>query len=183
MEIKEFVEAYKAKKFMNTKDDIKKELEVIEYLSSADKIRLVKEVIDFSVEYDRGFIKFDSYKKYLSFLFAMVEAHTDLRFSDNWDDKIQEYDELCESELLDAIIDAFRKDYEKSLGMLNMMCGDILADNSIEASVAKVAQSISENLDILTTTLTDKIESVDIEKIIPKDLDLDKLTGLLSKFK
>jgi hypothetical protein len=183
MEIREFIEAYKAKKFMNTKDDIEKELEVIKYLPSADKIRLVKKIIDFCVEYDRGFVKFDSYKKRLSFLFEIIEAHTNLRFADNWADKMLEYDVSCENDLIDTIIHTFKKDYDASLELLDMMGNNMLMDNSIEASVAKVAQSVSENLDILTGALVDKIEGIDVEKIIPKDLDLDKLVGLLSKFK
>ena len=153
------------------------------YISSAEKEHIAKESIDLSVEYDRGFIKFDSYKKHLSFLFCVIEAHTDLCFEDNWADKMREYDVLCETELLDAIIDTFRKDYEASLDVLNMMCDDMLADNSIEASVAKLATSVSENLDVFVGALSDKIEDLDIEKIIPKDLDLNKLQGLLNNFK
>lgn len=156
---------------------------VKKYVSSADKIRLAKSVMDASVEYDRGFIKFDSYKKHLSFLFGVIEAHTDLRFTDDWADKMQEFDTLCENALLDAIIDTFRKDYETSLEILNMMCNDMLTDNSIEASMAKVSQSIAENLDVFIGALSDKLKDFDIEKIIPKNLDLNKLQGLLNKIK
>jgi hypothetical protein len=85
--------------------------------------------------------------------------------------------------LIDTIIDTFRKDYEASLEVLNMMCNDMLADNSIEASVARLSQSVSDNLDVVVGTLADKIEDFDIKKIIPKDLDLNKLMELLSKIK
>jgi hypothetical protein len=153
------------------------------YIPSVKKIRIAKEAMDASVEYDRGFIKFDSYKKNLVFTFAMIEAHTDLRFSADWTDKIQEYDMLCENDLLDAIVCTFKKDYDASLEILDMMCNDLLTDNSIEASVAKLAQSVSENLDMFVGTLSDKLENFDIKKIIPKDLDLNKLQGLLNKFK
>lgn len=152
-------------------------------ISSVEKIRIAKEVMDASVEYDRGFIKFDSYKKYLAFTFAIIESHTDLSFADNWADKMQEYDMLCDNDLLDVIICEFRADYDASLEILNMMCNDLLADNSIEASVAKLAQSVSENLDVFVGMLSDKLEKLDIEKIIPKDLDLNKLKGLLNKVK
>lgn len=153
------------------------------YIPSAQKIRIAKEVMDASVEYDRGFIKFDSYKKNLVFTFAIIEAHTDLCFANNWDDKMQEYDALCENGLLDAIIVTFKKDYDASLKVLKMMCNDLLADNSIEASVAKLTQSVSENLDVFVGTLSDKLENFDIEKIIPKNLDLNKLQRLLNKIK
>lgn len=176
--IKEFCDAYKA-----NETNILDLLSVKKYISSEAKIRLAKDVLDFSVEYDRGFIKFDNYAKHLAFTFGVVEAHTDLRFADDWTERMQEYDMLCENDLLDAVIDAFRKDYEVSLEVLDMMRADMLADNSIEASVARLSQSVSENLDIFVGTLSDKIEELDIEKIIPKDLDLNKLMGLLGKIK
>lgn len=157
--------------------------EVKKYIPSMEKIRIAKEVMDFSVEYDRGFIKIDSYKKHLSFVFCAIESHTNLRFADSWSDKMQEYDMLCENELLDAIVDTFRKDYEDSLAVLNMMCDDIILDNSIEASVARLVQSIAENLDVIVGELADKIEDFNIEQIIPKNLDLNKLTGLLNSLK
>lgn len=153
------------------------------YIPSAEKIRIAKAVIDFSVEYDRGFVKFDSFAKHLSFIFNVIEAHTDLRFADDWAERMQEYDALCENELLDVIIDTFRRDYEASLEVLDMMCDDMLVDNSIEASVAKLSQSASENLDVLVGSLSDKLDKLDIEKIIPKNLDLNKLQEFLRKFK
>jgi hypothetical protein len=156
---------------------------VKKYISSAEKIRLAKRVLDSSVEYDQGLIKFDSYKKHMTFIFAVIEAHTDLRFADDWSERMEEYDVLCENELFDAIIDTFRRDYQDSLEVLDMMYNDMLADNSIEASIAKLATSVSENLDVLVGTLADKLENLDIEKIIPKDLDLDKLMGLLNNLK
>lgn len=153
------------------------------YISYLDKKRIAEEVINLSVEYDHGFIQFDSYKKYISFIFAVIEAHTNLCFADNWDDKIQEYDALCENELLDVIIDTFRKDYECSFDILDMMCDDLLKNNSVEASVAKLVNSISENLDVFIGALSDRLGDFDVEKIIPKDLDLDKLQELLNNFK
>lgn len=158
-------------------------ISVKKYISSANKIRIAKDVMDFSVEYDRGFIKFNSYKKHLAFIFASIEAHTDLCFSDIWADKMQEYDALCENGLLNDIIDEFKEDHNASLQVLNMMCRDMLADNSIEASVARLTTSITDNIDVLVGTLTDKFENLNIEEIIPNGLDLNKLQGLLNKIK
>ena len=178
MTIKEFIKTIK-----ETEIPVAELIDTKRYILSAEKIRLAKAVLDFSVEYNRGFVKFDSYAKHLSFIFNVVEAHTGLKFADDWAERMQEYDILCENDLLNAIIDTFRKDYEASLEVLEMMSNDMLADNSIEASVAKVTQSISENLDVLVGALSDKFEGLDVEKIIPKDLDLNKLKRFLGKFK
>ena len=178
MNIAEFIKATK-----ETTIPVASLIVVKRYIPAAEKIYIAKETMDLSVEYDRGFIKFDSYKQHLVFLFNVIEAHTDLRFSDNWADKMQEYDELCENDLLDAIVDTFRKDYETSLEVLGMMCNDMLADNSIEASIARLVQSVSENLDAFVGTLSDDFGDFNIEKIIPKDLDLNKLQRMLNKIK
>ena len=186
MTIKEFCDAYKEKNFISTKEItewIVQTLGIKGYISFDEKINISKKIMDFIVDYDRGLIKFDSVKKYLNFTFVVIEAHTDLCFSDDWKDKVQEYDLLCENDLLDAIICTFEKDYKASREILDMMCADILAENSLEASIAKLAQSVSENLDVFIGTLTDKLEDLDIEKIIPKDLDLNKLQRFLGKFK
>ena len=167
----------------DTSANISDLITVKKYISANEKIRIAKSVLDFSISYDRGFVKFDSYAKHLAFVFEVIEAHTSLRFADDWTERMYEYDLLCESDMLDAIIDTFRKDYEESLLVLDMMYSDMLTDNSIEASVSKLATSIAENLDVFVGAIADKLESFDVEKIIPKDLDLDKLKGLLNNFK
>lgn len=180
MKINEFIKEVQENKTTVAISDL---ITTKKYISSAEKVRLAKDVLDFSVEYDSGFIRFDSYKKHLLFLFSAIETHTELHFADSWIDKMQEYDALCENELIDAIIDTFRKDYEASLEVLDMICGDMIASNSIEASMAKLAMSVSENLDVFVGTLADKLKNFNIEKIIPKDLDLNKLQKLLDKIK
>lgn len=178
MTIKEFI-----KMTQENKATIAELISVKKYISVAEKIRLAKSVMDFCVEYDGGFIKFDSLKKSLAFTLDVIEAHTDLCFPDDWSEKMQAYDSLCEADLLEAIINEFKKDYDECLKILNMMRRDMLVDNSVEASVARVAQSVSENLDVFVGALSDKLEDFNIEKIIPKDLDLDKMLELLNKIK
>ena len=178
MTIREFI-----KMTQENQVNIAELISVKKYISVAEKIRLAKSVMDFCVKYDGGFIEFDSLKKHLAFTLDVIEAHTDLRFSDDWSEKIQAYDSLCEADLIEAIIDEFKKDYDECQKILNMMRRDILADNSVEASVAKISQSIAENLDVLAGLLADKIGNIDVENIIPNDLDLDKIKGLLDKIK
>lgn len=178
MKINEFINA--AKENTTSIADL---IAAKKYIPSTEKMHIAEQVADMSAEYERGFVKFNSYKKHLAFVFAVIEAHTNLRFADNWDDKMQEYDALCENELLDDVINTFIKDYYEALMVLNMRCDDMLAENSIEASVVKLTQGVVENLDVFVGSLSDKIEDLDIEKIIPKDLDLNKLIGLLNKIK
>ena len=178
MTIREFIELYeKEDKYLNEIISIKR------YLSTHDKLRLAESVIEESAEYDRFYVKFDTYKKYLAFVFSVIEAHTDLKFSVSWDEKIAEYDVLCEKQLLNYIISNFKDSYEECWSVLNMKCSDLLADNSVEANIAKIAQSVTENLDVFTGTLSDKLAEIDLKKIIPENMDLNKLQWFLDKFK
>ena len=178
MKIREFVE-----KMKENNVDVSTLISTKKYVPFVNKISMAKEIMDFCVDYERGFIKPDSIKKYLAFNFVVIEMHTNLRFAEDWADKVQEYDLLCENELIDAIIDTFQRDYYASRDVLNMVCADMISENSLEASVSKLTQSAIENLDVFVGALADKLENFDVEKIIPKDLDLDKLKGLLNNFK
>lgn len=176
--IKKFVDVYKV-----NETNIYDLISVKKYIPYEEKVRIARDVVDFSADYERGFIKIENLKKYFAFIFAVIEAHTDLRFADAWEDKMQEYDLLCENDLVDTIIGTFEKDYNASSHVLDMVCDDMLAENSFEASVAKLTQSAAENLDVLIGTLADKLEDTDIEKIIPSNLDLNKLQSFMSKFR
>ncbi len=158
-------------------------IKVKKHISTPEKLLVAKEAMDASVEFDRGYISFDSHKKYLAFIFAVIEAHANLEFADTWDERVAEYDVLCEKELLGHIIAEFQHSYETCMSVLQMKCDDLLALNSVEASMAKVATSISENIDVLVGTLSDKLSEINLKKIIPEDLDFNKLQRLLNKFK
>lgn len=179
MKIKEFVELVKENEVINLVDLIS----VKKYISYAEKVHMANNVIESCVDYERGLIMIRNHKKHLMFIFTVIETYTSLKFADEWSDKMQEYDLLCENDLLDAIIEEFEKEYNASREVLDLLCMDRISENSIEASLAKLAQSISENLDVFVGALTDKLEDIDVEEIIPSDLDLDKLIGLLNKIK
>lgn len=179
MTIKKLLELYEQPKIENVKDIIS----IKTYISTPEKLRIADEIIDASVEYDRGYVKFDTHKKYLASIFAFIEAHTDLEFAADWDERVSEYDALCKAGLIGRIITEFQHSYETCLSVLAMKCDDLLVENSIEASVAKVAQSIIENLDVFAGTLSDKLSEIDLKKIIPEELDLNKLQKLLNKIK
>ncbi len=176
--VREFIE-----QFENGKTPLADLMTIKTYMSVPEKLRIAEIVIDSSAEYDRGYVKFDTYKKYLAFIFAVIEAHTELEFAADWDTRIAEYDALCKKGLFNHIIECFQDSYDDCWLVLNMKCNDLLANNSVEANMAKIAQSVIENLDVIIGTLSDKLAEIDLKKIIPEDLDLNKLQKLLNKFK
>ena len=179
MKIAELLKLHKEDKIENLKELISTKT----YISTPEKLRVTENIIDASAEYDRGYVKFDTYKKHLVSVFALIEAHTNLEFSVDWDERVSEYDALCEYDLIGRIIAGFQHSYETCLSVLSMKCDDILADNSVEANIAKIAQSLVENLDVFAGTLSDKLAEIDLKKIIPEDMDLNRLQKLLNTLK
>ena len=117
MTIREFVEAYKAKKFMNTKQGvderaewIKKELEVKEYIPFREKREIAEMIVAAYTNEVDGIKKHDSISAYVGFVAASISAHTNLRFGD---DPIADYDLLAESGLLPQIVAMFQESHNE----------------------------------------------------------------------
>ena len=85
MNIKEFVEDYKAKKFMHTKQGVderieylRKEIEIKTYIPFIEKRQIAEMIVDqYTTEID-GVKKYDSISAYVGFVTAMISAHTNL---------------------------------------------------------------------------------------------------------
>ena len=185
--IKEFVENYKAKRFMNTKQGvdervewIKNELGVKEYLPFAEKRELCKVVLDACCTKEDGLVKVDSVTRYIIFTITVISRYTNLEFSSGEDaeyDSLDEYDMLCESHLLDIILAVIGDEYTACNSMLNMMMDDIMTNNNtVEAVLAHALGKVSDSLDDLIGTFADKVEEMELDV---SQIDIDKYKGLL----
>lgn len=191
MTIKEFCEAYKAKKFMATKNGVderseylKRELGIKEYITFDEKRAIAKTVLAECARLDGGVVMIDSIQKYLLFTMAMIAAYTNL--SSDEDMTISEsYDLFCAinvdgGTLLDAIIKTFEVEYIKCNDVLNMMTADLLAENNIEKQVGKFFSKLSNVIDDLGDGLIAKIEDLGIDF---SQLDIEKLVNMINKIK
>ena len=185
MTIREFCNAYKAKNFMNTKQGveervewIKKELGVIPYLPFAEKRELCKNVLDACCTKENGIVKVDSVTRYILFTISVISQYTKLEFNADEDyDSLDEYDMLCESRLLNPILELIGDEYASCNNMLNMMMDDIIANNNtIEAVVGDVLGNLSDSLDNLIGVFAEKVEEMELDL---SQIDLDKYKGLL----
>lgn len=184
--IKEFVENYKAKKFMviskNGIDEkveyLKKELELKEYVPFADKRELCATVIDACCTKEGGLIKVDSVTRYIVFTISIISAYTALEFSSGEDyDSLDEYDMLCEAGLLNPILALIGDEYATCNNILNMMMDDVVTNNNtVEAVLGHNIGKVSDALDDLIGTLADKIEEMEIDL---SQIDIDKYKGIL----
>lgn len=186
MTIREFVEAYKAKKFMNTKQGvderaewIKKELEVKEYIPFREKREIAEMIVAAYTNEVDGIKKHDSISAYVGFVAASISAHTNLRFGD---DPIADYDLLAESGLLPQIVAMFQESHNEIDILLKMALASELEDNNINVSVGHVLNKVSKLLDVIGS----KIEGFDLQNLLGMDInkeDLAKLSGFLNKIK
>lgn len=187
--IKEFVDGFKAKKIMNTKLDpeavsnyIKKELEVKDYVSFAEKRELCANVLNACNTKDsNGLVKVDSVSRYILFTIAIISKYTKLEFSSGKDDEgfdsLDEYDMLCQANLLDPILEVIGAEYVTCNNILNMMMSDVVANNNtIENVVSHTLGRISKSVDGLIGALAEKVEDMELDL---NQIDINKFEGLL----
>lgn len=185
MTIKNFVDNFTEKKIMNTQiapnavaDYLKKTLEVKNYLPFADKRELCASVINACNTRDEsGLIKVDSVSRYIAFTIAIISAYTNLEFSaDEEFDSLDEYDMLCQNNLLNTILEVIGPEYATCNNLLNMMMDDVLANNNtVETVLGNALGKVSGSVDKLISALADKVEELELDL---DQLDIEKYQGL-----
>ena len=185
--VKNFVDAYKAKKFMIIKNNgvdeksewLRKELEIKEYIPFREKRKIAEMIVEQNIEEVDGIKKYDDINGYVSLIVASIVAHTNLEF-DN--DVIADYDLLAESGLLPQIIAEFQGSHEEIGILLKMAIAAELEDNNINVLVGHFLDNILKKIDGVSESLKEKIESIDPEKLLGdiKPEDLAKLNSLLN---
>jgi pentose-5-phosphate-3-epimerase len=72
-----------------------------------------------------------------------IAAYTNLELSDDIED---DYDALCESGLLNSVVNSFIGEYENVSMLLQMRCEYILSCNSIESQVGRFLDGILDKV-------------------------------------
>jgi hypothetical protein len=189
MNIQVFVENYKEKKFMNTKQGIdeksewlRKELEIKSYIPFREKRMIAEEVVKQHIEVVDGVKKYDSIDTYISFVMASIMVHTNLECSD---DPVADYDLLAESGLLQNIVAEFQESHNEIDTLLKMIVAMELEDNNVNVLVGKFLNGILQRLDVVGGVLKDKLGDLNLKDILGRDInqeDLAKLQGFLNKY-
>ena len=189
MTIKEFVDGFQSKKIINTHlapnavvEYIKRELEVKDYVPFAEKRELCANVLNAcNTKESNGLVKVDSVSRYILFTIAIISKYTTLEFSSGKDDEefdsLDEYDMLCQANLLDSILEVIGAEYVTCNNILNMMMSDIVANNNtIENVVGHTLGTISDSVDGLLGALAEKVENMEFDL---SQINIDKYKGLL----
>lgn len=189
MTIADFIKGFQEKKIMNSKvapnavsDYLKKELEIKTYIPFRIKREIVETVVAQNIEWVDGIKKIDAINEYVSFIVAVILAHTNLEWSN---DPVVDYDLLAESGLLPLIIAEFQESYSEFDVLLKMARTSELEDNNINVLVGKFLNGILDRLDNVGEVLKNNLGDFDIKSILGADFkqeDLAKLSGFLDKY-
>ena len=171
MTVKELVFNLKSKEFK-----MGKSLQVKEYLPIAEKKEIAKQIIEGSIINKNGVIKIDSVERYMLYVKHMILSHTILHYTD------ADYDMLCSTEyngttLLNAIMELFAADAQECTRILNLMTDDYMQEMSLEFTLAKFLNKLSDTIDDLSLYLESSMDSA-----LPEDMDIDKLNSFLKTY-
>lgn len=156
---------------------IKKAIETKGYMSIKSKKELIKNIIDDCILYEDGMYKFDDIEKYICFTMKTIEAYTNLELSDDIE---EDYDAICESNLLEVVLNTFKKEYDDVSILLQMQCEYILSQNTIEAQIGKFLNELLDKTDDLVDVLSDKVKEFDVSKLPVSKDDLKKLMKFIN---
>ena len=131
MTIREFVELYKERKILLSKET----LEVKEYIPFTQKHDLCSSVLYTCNDIDvkTGLVSVDSVNRDVTFIIRIISMYTNLEFSPDRNKdvgSIDEYDMLCENKLLRPILELFEEEYAECKEMLMTMQNDLIANNN-----------------------------------------------------
>ena len=190
MKVAEFINEFKTTKIMNTtinpnavSEYIKKELAVKDYLPFAEKREICARVLEICNKKDiNGLVKVDSVSRYIVFTLLIISKYTNLEFSSGKDkelDSLDEYDMLCQADLLNPILDVIGTEYNTCNNILNMMMADVIANNNnIENVLGNTTKKLLEIVDSFVDVLSDKVESLNLDL---NQIDIDKYKGLIEQ--
>lgn len=191
MTIQNFIKDFREKKVINTQiapnavaDYLKRTLEIKDYLPFAEKRELCANVLNSCNEKDEnGLVKVDSVSRYIVFTISIISEYTNLEFSSGEDtefDSLDEYDMLCQADLLNPILDVIGAEYATCNNILNMMMSDIEANNNtIENVVASILGRVGDSVDDFIAVLADKVESLNLDL---NQVDINKYKWLIELF-
>ena len=184
--VKNFCEEYLSKK-INAKmqpnavvDFIKQRLEIKPYIPFVEKREMCANVLAGACKNVGSIVEVDSVSRYLLFTIAIISKYTNLEFENTDDlDAIDQYDMLCQSGLLNEILNVIGGEYEVCNNVLNLMMADINANNNNVAAVFdKALQEILGYVGNFVDVLSDKVGDMQLDL---SQIDIDKIMGVIKQ--
>ena len=178
MTIREFIDFVNNPKNKMLKNDqlqqiIAKTLDIKSYLSIKDKKNLINDIVNNCILFDDGIFKFNEIDKYITFTMMTIAAYTNLELSFDMED---DYDQLCEAKLLNAVIETFAGEYDNVKLLLAMQCDYILSANTIEAQIGRMLSSVLDKAGSIVDIINEKVGNFDINNL---PIDMESISKIM----
>lgn len=159
--------------------NLERELQIKKYLPIEVKKTIAQGIIYDCTSEEDGVVKVDSVQRYLSYVKYMITMHTNLEYTD------EDYDVLCSTEygdgtLLNSIVKTFESDANECNRILGLMMDDYLENNAAENQIVTGINKFLNGLMSIAQSLEEKFGSIDINKMLPDDFDINKLNDFLN---
>ena len=173
MLVKDFIELVKAGKI--TGDNIKREVEFLDYVGYDTKRKIVDSVLDQVLYIKDGMLTFDSMTKYELFISSVINLYTNIEMNST-----EDYDLLLQNGMIDLILDVIGRDFYDYRSAFEMRFEDRMREaNTLEAILNSGIQELIFNVTPIIDNVSTKIKELDENKIIGA---LGKLDGVVKKF-
>lgn len=188
--VENFINEFNEKKIRNTQANpnavseyIRRSLDIKKYILFREKRTIAEMIVEQNITEVDGIKRYNTINAYVSFVIAMLSAHTNLEFSE---DPVADYDLLAESGLLPQIVAEFQNDYNECEIILKMELAMKLEDNNVNVLIGHFLDSILKKLEGASEVLNEKFKDVNFNDILGVDINkenLAKLSGFLDKLK
>ena len=163
----------------NNNFNLERGLQVKKYLPIETKKTIAQGIIYECTSEEDGVIKVDSVQRYMSYVRYMITMHTNLAYTD------EDYDVLCSTEyaetsLLNAIVLLFQSDANECNRILDLMMDDYLENNATDKQIVSTLTRFFDSLSNIAKSIEDKIANINLEEVLPDNLDLNQLTKFLN---
>ena len=171
MNIQEFT------KKLRKNTNLKTTLEIRTYIPISEKRAILEDVLDRCYTVEDGVLACDQTLKTIAFRLAMIKYHTNLDLDI---ESYEDYDSIAQLEI--DICDEFVDDYGACFTLFNSMEKELHSQYSVEASVARLSNRISNSVDDLVSLMANKMQDLDMNKWGFEGSEIDKFKEMLNKY-
>lgn len=176
MKVKGFIEKYKKSNGMQS---VKVLAATKSYLPFTEKQALVDRILNKCIKVNNGYVQCDEMEKYIAFTCEIIMAYTNIKFDEDFSVAIKEYDALCESGVLNKVLETFEGEYNTVMDMLSMRQDYIMQSNSLEAQVSKFFNGLSHTIDMLVENISEQVGSFGLDDFGIDQNDIAELTEFI----
>nr|DAH21788.1 MAG TPA: hypothetical protein [Caudoviricetes sp.] len=149
------------------------------YIDIERKIEIANNILALCSENDNGFTKINEVKVDIYTLVFAAKEYFGTKIPDEFDKVMKKYDKIKSDE---DMMNNMPEDYTYLCLVIDQTIKMATENNSIEYSVARATNAITESLGKIATSIADKIDGIDVDNIL-SDVNIDELMSVINRLK